>query len=90
MGREEAIFTAVFFVCTLDDDYKLYTRNIAKHFVIDTAGFEHDFEGIQISVWAVSSRNPISFRFNGPLVSPSLLYKVTDTEAQSWVYAKSC
>jgi len=87
-GRASGICTAIFSIVSLNQDFRKFNRSRGKCFVIDTGIFPKGTGGIEVGVWAVPTRNQVSFEFNNPDISTDLLYKVTNCEPQIWIYAR--
>jgi hypothetical protein len=87
IGVASGICTAIYSVTSIKQDLKKFNRNVDKCFMIDMRLFPKDISIIQVGIWAVPSRNKISFEFNNPGVRDDLLYKVECCEPQIWIYA---
>jgi hypothetical protein len=88
LGRASCIYTTVYSINSLSNDFQKFNRGAEKCFVIDKALFSKDAEFIEIGVWAVPDRNKVSFEFNNPNIPANLLYKVAQCEPQIWIYAR--
>jgi hypothetical protein len=89
IGVASGICTAIYSITSLDQDLRVFTRSVKECFSIDIRLFPKDINVIQVGIWAVPSRNKISFEFNNPDVKDNLLYKVEYCEPQIWIYASS-
>lgn len=88
LGRASCIYTTVYPIDSLSNDFQKFTRSAGECFVIDKGLFSKDTKLIKIGVWAVPARNRVSFEFNNPKIPAELLYKVAHCEPQIWIYAR--
>ena len=88
LGRASCVYTTVYPIDSLSNDFRKFNRRAEKCFVIDKSLFSEDTSLIEIGVWAVPARNKISFEFNNPNIPEKLLYKVAQCEPQIWIYAR--
>jgi len=88
LGRASCIYTTVYRINSLSDDFRRFNRSAKVCFVIDRELFPKDASFIEIGVWAVPTRNKISFESNIPNIQENLLYKVAQCEPQIWIYAR--
>jgi len=87
LGRASCIYTTVYPIDSLSNDFQKFNWSAGECFVIDKDLFSKDIALIKIGVWAVPDRNKISFEFNNPNIPTDLLYKVSQCEPQIWIYA---
>ncbi len=88
LGRASCIYTTVYPIDSLSNDFQKFDRSAGECFVIDKDLFSKDTSLVEIGVWAVPARNKVSFEFNNPDISAGLLYKVVQCEPQIWIYAR--
>ncbi len=88
LGRADGIFTAIFGIESLSQGYQKFNRNTKEYFVIDKDLLPQNTHAVQIGVWAVPTRNPVSFHYDHPNIPAHLLYKVEQYEPQIWIYAE--
>ena len=88
LGRASCIYTSVYSIDSLSNDFQKFSRSAGECFVIDKGLFSEDTSLIEIGVWAVPDRNKVSFEFNNPNIPADLLYKVAHCEPQIWIYAR--
>ena len=88
LGRASCIYTTVYSINSLGNDFRRFNRSTEETFVIYKSLFPKDTSLIEIGVWAVPARNEFSFEFNKPNISAALLYKVAQCKPQIWIYAK--
>jgi hypothetical protein len=89
-GRATGICTALYPINSLSNDFQKFQKSAGECFVIDTDSFSEDINFVEIGVWAVPTRNQISFKFNVPNIPADLLYTVAQCEPQIWIYARPC
>jgi|GEM_PF-1278944 len=90
IGRASCICTALYPINSLSDDFQKFRKIAGECFVIDTGSFPEDTNFVEIGVWAVPTRNQISFEFHVPNIPADLLYKLAHCEPQIWIYARPC
>ena len=88
LGRASCIYTTVYPIDSLSNDFRKFNRRAGECFVIDKGLFSEDTSLIEIGVWAVPARNKVSFEFNNRNIPANLLYKVAQCEPQIWIYAR--
>jgi len=88
LGRSAGICTAIFSITSLNKDFRKFNRKPRECFVIDKNFVSECVAGIEVGVWAVPSRNKISFEWNHRNIPAELLYKVDSCETQIWIYAQ--
>jgi len=88
LGRASCIYTTIYPIDSLSNDFQEFNRSAGECFVIDKDLFSNDTKLIQIGVWAVPTRNKVGFEFNNPNIPADLLYKVAHCEPQIWIYAQ--
>ncbi len=88
LGSASCIFAAIYMIDSLSKDFRKFDRSAGECFVIDTDSFSKNTSAVEIGVWAVPSRNKVSFEFNNRDIPVDLLYKVAQEEPQIWIYAK--
>ncbi len=89
LGRADGIFTAIYSIESLSQDYQKFNRNTKECFMIDKDLLPQNNNTVQIGVWAVPTRNPVSFHYAHPNIPTHLLYKVEQYEPQIWIYAEN-
>ena len=87
-GRASGICTAIFSIVSLTEDFQKFNRSPDECFVIDTGMLPKGTSGVEVGVWAVPTRNQVSFEFNNPDINADFLYKVASCEPQIWIYAR--
>ena len=90
LGRASCICTAIFSIDSISHDFRKLDRSVRECFVIDKDLLPKDTSSVEIGVWAVPTRNQISFEFNVPNIPVGLLHKVAQCEPQIWIYARPC
>jgi hypothetical protein len=90
LGHASCIYTTIYPIDSLNNDFPKFNRSTGECFVIDKDLFSKNIRFIEIGVWAVPARNEVSFEFNNPNISADLLYKVAQCEPQIWIYARPC
>ena len=88
LGRATGICVAIYSISNFSNDYAELKRYPNKCFIIDDKIILKDTHAIQLGIWAVPKRNPVSFTFNNPEVTEDNLYKIEDCEPQVWIYAR--
>ena len=88
LGRAAGICTAIFSIVSLSKDFRKFRRSVEGCFVIDVELFSKDTNGVEVGIWAVPTRNEISFEFNNPNIPGDMLHKIADCEPQIWIYAR--
>jgi len=88
LGRASCIYTTVYPIDSLSNDFRKFNRSVKECFVIDKDLLSKDTRLVEIGVWAVPARNKVSFEFNNPDIPAHLLYKVAYCEPQIWIYAR--
>lgn len=88
LGRASCIYTTVYPIDSLSNDFQEFNRSPKECFVIDKDLLSKDTKLLEIGVWAVPARNEVSFEFNVPNLPADLLYKVAQCEPQIWIYAR--
>lgn len=88
LGVASGIFTVIYPIDVLSKEYKKFGRIAGECFVIDKDLLPKDTSLLLVGVWAVPTRNKVSFEFNNPNISKDLLYKVDTCEPQIWVFAR--
>ena len=89
LGRASGICTAIYPIDSLSHDFQEFNRSAGECFVIDKDLLPQNTHAFQIGVWAVPTRNPVSFHYDHPNIPAHLLYKVEQYEPQIWIYAES-
>ena len=87
LGHASGICTAIFSIDSLTQDFQKFNRSVMECFLIDAQLLKGARE-VEVGVWAVPSRNKVSFEFNNQNIPADLLYKVVDCEPQIWIYAR--
>ena len=87
-GRAVAICVAWVPVGSLAAYFREFTRTAPERFVIDKDRMLGSSDAVEIGIWAVPSRNQVSFGFNNREVADDQIYKVDRVEPQLWIYAK--
>jgi len=87
-GRACGICTAIFSIVSLSEDFRKFNRSPSECFVIDIGMFPKGTCGVEVGIWAVPTRNQISFEFNNREINADLLFKVASCEPQIWIYAR--
>jgi hypothetical protein len=90
IGHASCICTALYPVNSPSNDFQTFQKSSGECFVIDIGSFPEGTRFVEIGVWAVPTRNQISFEFNVPNITADLLYKVVQCEPQIWIYARPC
>lgn len=88
LGHASCIYSTIYPIDSLSEDFQKFNRRVEKCFVIDKGLFSQGASYIEIGVWAVPARNKVSFEFNNPNIPANLLYKVDQCEPQIWIYAR--
>ncbi|HEX78712.1 MAG TPA: hypothetical protein G4O19_00975 [Dehalococcoidia bacterium] len=88
LGHASCIYTTIYSIKSLSDDFRKFNRSARECFVIDRELFTPNTSLIEIGVWAVPERNEVSFEFNNPDIPKNLLYKLVKCEPQIWIYAR--
>jgi hypothetical protein len=82
------ICTPIYSINSLREDFPKFNRSPEKCFVIDKGLLPVGSKSLLIQVWAVPSRNLISFEFHNPNIPKALLYKVAICEPQIWIFGQ--
>ena len=88
LGTASRICTAIFPISSLSEDFRRFNRKITNCFVVDRDLVPHGSSGLEIGVWAVPSRNKISFDWNNPGIPETFMLRATQCEPQIWLYAR--
>jgi len=90
LGRASGICTAILSIASLSHDFRKFNRSAGECFVIDRdrEPFSKNTRAAEVGVWAVPTRNKVSFEFNNRNIPANLLYKVAQCEPQIWIYAR--
>lgn len=75
IGRASCIYTALYPINSLSNDFQKFQKSAGECFMIDTDSFPEDTSFVEIGVWAVPTRNQISFEFNVPNIPADLFIK---------------
>ena len=88
LGRACGICSAMCPIGSLSNDFGSFNRSPQNCFVIDATEFPAGTDWIEVGVWAVPTRNEVSFAFSIPDIAAPLLYKLAEVEPQLWIYAR--
>ncbi len=88
LGRASGICSAIYPIASLSSDFRKFNRSPRECFMIEKGLFQRGTSLVEIGVWAVPSRNQISFDLQFPDISAELLYKVVQCEPQIWIFAR--
>lgn len=69
-------------------DYQPFKKLVSELFVRDKAALGNNVENVQPGVWAVPTRNTISFDWNNRDLTPEQVFKFGKVEPQIWIYAR--
>ncbi len=87
LGRAAGIIWATIVIDSPDADFRVFQRTLDHCFVIPCSKIAKS-EILEIGIWAVPSRNEVSFHRNNPDVDSDLLFKISDDEPQIWLFAR--
>lgn len=88
LGVASRVCSAIFPISKPAEDFRQLDRKTAGCFVIDTKALPEATTGLEIGVWAVPSRNKISFEWQHRDIPHNMVHRLAGCEPQVWVCAR--